>query len=352
MFKLGFTAGVCYKNQIYFSASMRNGLFVKDYLTDKAKLLCLFEKENTETLLHRNAFIYKNYAWFIPQRGKYIAKVDLDTLKIEYYETYSKVCENDEFFAYIITKRFGDKLYLLPRSVNDMVVIDMSKCEIVQINNVVNPNEEKAIDFVVNNNEINIFFCNHTYVRKIYMDTQKKEDVECGFSVVSLYKLTDDILWIVSSDSSKVLKYSLSDNKILELIEIGEENKFNGSMAIGDEVLFFPMRASGFLHININNSSYYVDGLLNEKREYPVKMMQLDTEGHEIILGADGYIVVWNNDVATIVEMDFSAAEYIAQLSEVINDKTKWKNLYEKITYGGSEEKIGLEGYIKYIEFM
>ena len=351
MFKLGFTAGVKYNNKIFFSASMSNGLYEMDLITGKTKLLCMFYHEEMKILLHRNAFIYKNYAWFIPQKGRYITKVNLDTLEMSFFTYEYDICKENDFFAFILSKRIGNKIYLLPRSIDTFVVIDMESDKIQQMPGIIKPNEEVSIDFLIVNDEINIFFYDRDYVRNVKFDTLESKDIKCGIKAVSICE-DKETLWILSSDSGEIYQYDLKRNKINETIKIGNKGKFNGSFCCEDRLVFFPINADGFLYINKCNLQFYVDELINAANSGPVKVMQIDSEDNSVILGAEGYIAIWNETNFNIVEIDISVDEYIEQFSKFIKDKKKWQEFYDGLSDWKAEHGIGLEGFIKILDYM
>lgn len=351
MFKLGFTAGVKYNGKIFFSASMSNGLYEMDPFTGKTRLLCQFCHEEMTILLHRNAFIYNNFAWFVPQKGKYITKVNLDTLEMSFFTYEYEICKEKDFFAFILSKRIGKNIYLLPRSIDTFIVIDMENDKIQQISGIIEPNEEVPIDFFVANDEIHIFFCDQNYVRNVKIGTWESKDIKCGIKAVSLCE-DGEVLWILSSDSSEIYQYDLKLNKINETIKIDNKGKFNGTFSCKDKVIFFPMNAEGFLYLDKNNFQFYVDELLKGVNKDSVKMMQVDSEDNSVILGAEGYIAIWNETNFRIVEIEISVDEYIDQLSMFIKDKKKWQEFYDGLSEWKAEHGIGLEGFIKMIELM
>lgn len=345
MFNLGFTAGIIYNGKIYFSASMSNGLYEMDMATGEASLKCIFGREKMQSFLHRNAFIFENHAWFIPQRGNYITKVNLDTFNMEYFDYPHNDCSGKDYFAFIISKRKGNKIYLLPRSINEFTVIDMSTDEVVHIPNIVHPQDEMAIDFVVKKENVFVFFYDQTYIRKINMDCWTYEDIECGFKTVSICDDGADI-WILNSDSSEVYRYDILDNRIKSSVLIEGSDRFNGSLCLNDEIIFFPLDSMGFLHITKNSMNIHIDSLFSTVIKYPSKMMQLDTNKEDILLGTEGYYVICNNDDTIIKPINITVEGYLLQLSNYIKSKGEWMEFFNSLRDWGPENGIGFEGYI------
>lgn len=129
---LRFNAGVEYQGRIYASAVGINGLFEVDLETGNTAYVKSFTKEKVRHPIHRCAFLYGKEAWFIPQNGRYISIVDLETMEIEYVEPlYRRRDENpDPSFATAYCCgdiAEGKYLYLVPGNVDALLLIDMEQ---------------------------------------------------------------------------------------------------------------------------------------------------------------------------------------------------------------------------------
>ncbi|GFI07882.1 MAG: hypothetical protein HFI21_05015 [Lachnospiraceae bacterium] len=128
--EIRFNAGVEYKGKIFASAIYINGLFSIDLNTHILTYIKCFSKEIPQYAIHRAAFLYKNEAWFIPQHGRYIAIVNLETLEIDYLEPpFQKINKsaitkiNAVYYSgRIIEEKY---LYLVPTNIDALLVIDL-----------------------------------------------------------------------------------------------------------------------------------------------------------------------------------------------------------------------------------
>ena len=83
--KIEFQAAVKYKNKIFLSHIFMNALFSYDLEIREVEYLGVFLEEGCH-ILHNRAFLYQNEAWFIPQAGRKIISVNLDTVQQTVYE--------------------------------------------------------------------------------------------------------------------------------------------------------------------------------------------------------------------------------------------------------------------------
>lgn len=125
-----FNAGVEYKGKIFASAVNINGLIQLDLATREMKYIKRFSKEKACFAIHRMAFLYKNEAWFIPQNGRYIAIINLDTLDIQYIEPPFKRINKKAVSQINAVYYSGDiidgrYLYLIPTNIDTLLLIDL-----------------------------------------------------------------------------------------------------------------------------------------------------------------------------------------------------------------------------------
>ena len=129
--KIGCMSGVEYNGKVVFSSLYTNGLFELDTDSRRVRLICVLDKEKFEQSLYRRAFLYKNEAWFLPQRGKYILNINLDTYDVKYFDLiYSQKYEESPNYPYyfsFIDGRIvnGNKLVCIPSGIDSIILIDM-----------------------------------------------------------------------------------------------------------------------------------------------------------------------------------------------------------------------------------
>lgn len=137
MKKIGvrFNAGVEYKGKIFASAVNINGLIQLDLVTREMKYIKRFLKEKACFAIHRMAFLHENEAWFIPQNGRYIAIINLDTLDIQYIEPPFKQINKKAVSKINAVYYSGDVidgryLYLIPTNIDTLLLIDLETREL------------------------------------------------------------------------------------------------------------------------------------------------------------------------------------------------------------------------------
>lgn len=148
MKKIGvrFNAGVEYKGKIFASAVNINGLIQLDLVTREMKYIKRFLKEKACFAIHRMAFLHENEAWFIPQNGRYIAIINLDTLDIQYIEPPFKRINKKAVSKINAVYYSGDiidgrYLYLIPTNIDTLLLIDLETRELYPYYNVTEKNE-------------------------------------------------------------------------------------------------------------------------------------------------------------------------------------------------------------------
>lgn len=141
-----FNAGVEYKGKIFASAVNINGLVQLDLATCEMKYIKRFSKEKACFAIHRMAFLHKNEAWFIPQNGRYIAIINLDTLDIQYIEPPFKRINKKAVSKINAVYYSGDiidgrYLYLIPTNIDTLLLIDLETRELYPYYDVPEKNE-------------------------------------------------------------------------------------------------------------------------------------------------------------------------------------------------------------------
>lgn len=143
---LRFNAGVEYQGKLYASVVGINGLFQLDLGTEKIVYVKRFSEEGTCFALHRCCFLYGNEAWFIPQNGKYISVVNLETMEIEYinppYRRTNKEAVSDINAVYYSGGMIEDRyLYLIPTNIDTLLLIDLKSRSLYPYYNVTRADE-------------------------------------------------------------------------------------------------------------------------------------------------------------------------------------------------------------------
>ena len=358
MIRLGFFAGVEYNNRVYFSAYMHNGLYEMDLVTKKVRLVTFFEQEEYLHYLHREAFIYKNEAWFMPCLGKYIAKVNLDTFDISYYNfSVQKNAENTErpYYTFICGKKFDDnKLCFIPRNIDTVVIIDMETSEIREINNAIDPEKECTMDALVLGEELFIFFRENEYYKRINLCSQEKKDFKISNRIWSIEKNGNEV-WMMTEESQKMIHYDLKSKKIVHKIDLGGKKKYRGIISNGKEIICLPICAPGFLRVDVVVGDMFEDIPVEvQLAEDPVKIMMVDSEKNKYFtIGEKGLL----SEISEKNQMIYSKIEILEKdfwgvLSKYIKTKEEWSLWYKGIVASGVGDYLGANGMIKLIKYM
>lgn len=240
MYKLNFYACVEYNDYLYFSANNQNGLYKMKIDSDEIECVSVFEKELGFSYLHRDAHLFDNKMWLIPERGKNIVCVNLDSLEMKYYD-YGGILRDDNEFPIIFIKsvRYNNKLYLIPRDIDRLLIIDMQSGDIDYIDGFINVDTEKTMDSFVDEDYLYVFFLNQKYYRKINCVNHDVTDVQFGMCVTSA--ITDDKNWYIIDESFRnLIILQKGTYKVLYKCSLGDESKFYGMKKYDNNIVILP----------------------------------------------------------------------------------------------------------------
>lgn len=357
MLKLNFFAGVEYKNKIYFSAYNHNCLYMMDLKNKDIKPIAKF-KEKQISMLHREAFIYGNMAWFIPQSGEYIVKVNLDTLEMKYFE-YSYILKDEDskrtYHAFICGKKVGRYLYLIPRSIDTLVIINTETDEISQIESVINPKQEITMDGLVEEDTLLIFFKESRYYRKIDLKTGKKFDYNLGVGIYSAIRYREN-LWLLTDESKSLIKYNINKSQINNKIELGGIKQYHGTIQYDNRVIFLPFKSDSYLYLDMYNEKIIEDDIKNIKMaDYYNKVTVVDSETKKIITFGNLACIgeICSNGQIIYNKLEQASEVIFDELLKVINTYNQWNELYNCFSeqwLGGVQ--MGLDDFLSFIIHM
>lgn len=263
---LSIIAGVEYRGKLYVSTKEINGLFCLDLSTREITFLKEFSGENEARGIYRNAFLYKNEAWFIPGRGQRIAIVNLDTLDIEYYEfpfqrkdqktILQKRGLRSSVFSSggIIADKF---LYLIPQNVDTVVIVDMERKKFYPYYGAIEVGGYPVKGTYANGNlyllpEIGDNLIAINLVTKEKRNYFIKELSEIGKCAGIVYY--DNSLWAASQNGRYILHFGLNIENI-EIICLRETRcgNYQDVVAIGSELYFLPHLSDRILNFNMKS---------------------------------------------------------------------------------------------------
>lgn len=357
MIKISFFAGVEYDNKVYFSAYTHNGLYEMDLETRDCRLISFFAKEDIAPMLHRQAFLYKEYAWFIPQEGKFISKLNLKNFEISYYNFAVEIeCPSDvrQYHAFACGIKEKNMLYLIPQSVDAVVAIDMESDEIKEFHSVIDPKTEMAVDAAIHGDNLYIFFAESGYYRKLDLRSGDCQDYDFDKGTRNVY-CVERQFWILTAESKSVLKYDIENNVVLKELNLSGDNLYCDKIQCKNEILFLPFFASGYLHLDYKEESIW------EEKEEKIKMPNWRCKTTPIDSASR---LLWSlGDIAYIAEMDENfdieytkiekdPGDFFEQFTCLLNSKREWMDLYKCMSVLNLEFQIGLDGFIKFVTNM
>lgn len=263
---LSIIAGVEYRGKLYVSTKEISGLFCLDLFTRKMTYLKEFSGEDEVRGSYRNAFLYKNEAWFIPGRGRRIAVVNLDTLNIEYYEfPFQKIdrksilhkrglCSSIYSSGGVIEDRF---LYLIPQNIDTATIVDMERKKFYPYYG--------AIDIAGHSikgtyAKGSLYLLPEIGDNLIIIDLATKEKRNCSIKELSMIGKHAGLvyyngsLWAAFQNGRYILRFGLNMENI-EIICLGESKcgNYQDIIGIGSELYFLPHFSDIILNFNMEN---------------------------------------------------------------------------------------------------
>lgn len=353
--KLGCFAGVEYQNSIYFSSMYFNALCKMDLETNEVEILKIFEKEPMYSRLYRQAFLYGNEAWFIPQRAKYITCVNLDTLDISYYDVpfHTEIEETDKYtYCRYHTGVFveKDKLCIFPYDADLVLVIDMKSHMITPIYEISN-RENYMIGIMAETDQYKMFFhqredvvCYHKTTGKI---SQEKLGKKLGLCSTVLL---EDKLVMLSANSKVLYQYQNSILNETEVPEILQDEKYNGLVAMGDKILALPFEAKAFLAIDLvsGHAERVQEGIKDLYRDEPNKLTAIPSESNRTIIAMGDVckVVEFYGEKIIVRELEMDDEQYKQKYYSMAQSCNKEKELLKAICDSKVEVGLTLDMFI------
>lgn len=348
--KLNFFAGVEYQSRIYFSDfNSLNGLFSLDIENHAIRFLKLFEKEKLIPRLHRTAFLYKNEAWFIPQRAEYIANVNMETLEIKYYKT--PFCNiniyAEDLCKYITGHIFGGKyLCLIPYDIDTALIINMETHEMYPFFGAINK-EETITDGVVIKDNLYLFPMKGKFVIKINLKTKKKEKLEWDFKegAFGTAQIYDEKLWFSPVSEKYILCVDIITGEKRKIMIPQLNDEYRGMLQTIDKIIVLPYQAKNFLVID--KRTYDTNLYLPEEKENfwisPNNVSPVASKEKKIIgMGLAEYILLWDREI-TVISLELSTKKLYEQIYEYLKLNRNLDKFLESVNIDDLLKLIGLD---------
>lgn len=373
--KLNFFAGIEYNNQIIFSEfNSINGLFSLNIKSQEVSFLKLFEKEQLSPKLHRAAFLYKNEAWFIPQKARYIANVNLKTFDITYYDTpyHNKNINADDYCAYIkghiVQERY---LYLIPHDIDTVLIIDMESHKLYPFYDVINLETELMADGVIIEDKLLLFPWEGKFYTMVNLRTDKRNKKEWMFRDGSFWSVrhVDKKIWFSPIKEKYILCVDIETGKSNKLLLPNSENQYCDMMKVDDKLIFLPYQTANFLIVNQRTFEMQVE-LIKEKEEIVLKtpnvISQINAREKSILtMGLIGYLYFWDKK-RTVIPIEIDSSKFLKQVYDYLTKKGYFDELVKKkdivtllkilgkdvnLTFGDLEKFLGLNIILQFIPY-
>lgn len=364
---LRFNAGVEYKGKIYASTIGINGLFELDLETKTIEYIKRFSKEKACFAIHRCAFLYGKEAWFIPQNGKYISVVNLDTMEIEYLKPpYRRINEdsvsriNAVYYSGNIIK--GRFLYLIPANIDAMLLIDLETKKMYPYYDVSKQEDYHAYG-EYENGCIYLFPFNGNRILEVELRTNRRRKLPWRYPVDKYGEIVkcNNKFWFAPLNADHILVLDLQTGE-KEKIHLNEyysvDCLYEQIICLGSTMLLVPFQADKILMLDVKSkqlsATYLSDDLLNQGKNGFTKIYS----ENNIILAS------YSKNVVLIYDRkkeDFRILKLGIELEGLVNavrqekndenwdlEKFFWKDFdFSNMFY--DEEHLSVDNYIRFI---
>lgn len=364
---LRFNAGVEYQEKIYVSGVSINGLFELDLVTGNIRYIKRFSREESCFAIHRCAFLYGKEAWFIPQNGKYIAVVNLNTLEIVYLDPPYKRINTNAVSTINAVYYSGDiiggrYLYLIPANIDALLVVDMKTKQMYPYYNVSTPDDYHLYGGYVNGC-VYLFPFNGRKILEVNLLTGIKRKKTWKYEI---HKYGEGIkygdkYWFSPFYADHILALNLEtgENESIPLNEYyDEENTFDQIANYNEKIFLLPYQADRILIFDIKTKSF-------SKIVLPEDILENGKNGFTRIY-SEKYIIFasFSNNAMVLYDTESNSFQIIKisiSLENLIKDierelgKSFWRvgNFLQEIcNYSEgfySEDTLGLGNYIKLV---
>jgi len=234
---ISFLAGAKFQNKIWFSAMNLNALFTFDCNTHETKFVKYFTKEKVRNSIHSYAYLYQDTIWFVPWQGKYLAKFNIVSQDITYFDI--PAFDGHGFIEPVV---FEDReLYLIPSGIDigNLVKVDMQKSTVEDCGDVLHKRLTLCAGAYIYEKKIYIISASG----KIYpvYDIEKKEiqiiEEESSYGYQSLLRIKNKVLLIPREVCGAKMIDISGGNTICEEISCGS-NYYTGTFLNGVAWMF------------------------------------------------------------------------------------------------------------------
>lgn len=332
--KLSFLAGCVAGEELYFSSWTGRGFYKMNLQTGQCIPLKVFDEETESMFLYSQAVHFENSVWFIPAYGEYIAKVDLETLEIEYIHLPQNGKEilgkNGIRYAKFkcCYKEGATELWLAPIGYNMFLKVDMRTGQVSEYSEL-----RKKLVFKDGMSyfsdaclvEDKVWLCPWDGEELAVFDTQtaefqfrKWEYAEANYRIIRNYK--DQAVFLPQTAPKDILLISQNTYKERIIsIDVAWETKtdlmYLVADVIGKQLFLAPFQANEYVLIDLENGKIQADTKFHEYAEdrswVPERYQASIRYGSKIIYMSDS-----KNIPLMILDLDMNTVSYLEKVIE------------------------------------
>ena len=332
--KISFLAGCIVGDELYFSSWIDRGFYKMNLQTGQCIPLSVFGKEIENMLLYSQAVYFENTIWLIPAYGQNIAKVNLETLEIEYLDLprNGKEILGKNGIRYskfkCCYKEGTSELWLAPIGYNMFLKVDMRTNQITEYSEL----RKKLIfedGFIYFSDacliEDKVWLCPWDGEELVIFDTKsgkfqfhKWEYAEANYRIVRNYKNQAIFLSQTAPRDILLLNYDTYKERKIP-IDVTWENKsdlmYLVADVIGKQLFLAPFQANEYVLIDLENGKIQADTKFHEYSEdrswVPERYQTSIRCGSKIIYTSDS-----KNIPLMILDLDMHTVSYLEKVIE------------------------------------
>lgn len=358
-------ASVLCGEYVYFSARDFNALMRTNINTRQTEYICCFDKEDKIGELHIKAFLYDNYIWWIPLFGKYVAKFNVETHDIEYFDVMSKMTWRDELEEFCLEKN-GEKLipafshagiidekrvYLVPAGENALVILNIENDNM----DIFQAGEHTkglylGVSCVIGDEIWMAPYLGGEFLSfNISTQTFKKETIPNP--VGKYYGMCTDGYRILMTETSRSILAFNPKECCYETIGVPETSEGN-VREIGfcnDYVWMLPLdvNSTSIKRLNIGTNTIEEYLMKNEEKMGTVIIIDMKRDYCLFESFTGGFFIKWESNSRDLVKIDISVSD--AVIRQIYEDN--YNNVLGEASNNGilHEEAMGLNNFIYYL---
>ena len=346
-----------YKGNIYFIPSYMNALFSLNLHTRETRLIKILGvsyKANN----YRNAFRYKEHAWFIPWETDKILYVNLKTLLIKYfdipYQRINRYGLNTYPYTYYFSSLKIDEKYvfLTPTGTDTAVLIDMENQAIKTFDGIIDVKTEILWGSAVFGNCVYMSPCKGNRMISLNFKTGEIKEYPWQYQPMqySGMCINGNKLYFAPNKADNLLSFDL-DSERYEEIPLGDFYKKSASylelFSFKDSIWLLPWWSRYILIYSLNDKSWSCIRKDDEIcTSYDTELRIIDYEIDPIFVTCrTGYVSIYHKDTGLFenlpVRIDVEdIRKYVADNIDLIN------TYFSPHMYMDFEQYIGLGNYI------